>query len=148
MRFALLCETHCFSYIIVTNVFVLETKRIESTRSNFRPTHATHVANSNFEAELISKLLPTGTHLRKRAVATLSYSPESTLHPQAISALAFFAGLHKVDRENDKRASPSNPSSPWYMRSVSEGWHECTCHTYKIIAWAMTRSIRMRTWRE
>ena len=32
-------------------------ERIERVRSNFHPTHATHVANSDFEAELISKLL-------------------------------------------------------------------------------------------
>ena len=84
-------KTHCLSY---TNVFVLETKYIESVRSNFHPTHATHVAISNFEAELISKLLLTGTHLCNRVIATLSYSPESTLHPQVIYAIAFPAGLH------------------------------------------------------
>ena len=80
----------------MTNVFVLETKRVESTHSNFLPTHATHVANSDFEAELSSKLLLAGTHLRKWVVATLSYSPESTLHPQVIYmyTIAFSAGLH------------------------------------------------------
>ena len=40
-------------------------ERIERARSNFGPTHATCVANSHFEAELISKLLLTATHLRK-----------------------------------------------------------------------------------
>ena len=94
MLSALQRKTHCFSYTIVMNVFVLETKHIESARSNFRTTHATHVANSDFEAELIAKLLLTGTHLHKQAVATLSYSPESTLHPQVIYAIAFSAVLH------------------------------------------------------
>ena len=79
---------------------MLETKRIESARSNIRPTHATHVANSDFEAELILKLLLTGPHLRKRAVATLSYSPENTLHPQVIYAIAFSAGLYQIDKIN------------------------------------------------
>ena len=93
MRFALQRQTHCFSYTIATNVFAPETKRVESARSNFCPTHATRVANSNFEAELISKSLH-GTYLGKRVAATVSYSPESTLHPQVIYTLAFSAGLH------------------------------------------------------
>ena len=90
----------------MTNVFVLETKRVGSGRSNFRPTHATHVANSDFEAELISKLLLTGTNLRKRVVATLSYSSEITLHPQFIYAIAFSAGLN-------------TPSSPYVVHTFS-----------------------------
>ena len=59
-------------------------------------TFATHtqLATSDFQIELISRwLLLTGTHLRKRMVAiTLSYSPLSTLHPQVIYAITFFAG--------------------------------------------------------
>ena len=62
------------------------------------PAHtATHVGTSDFQAELLSKLLLTGTHLRKRAVATLSYSPASTLHPQVIYAIAFSAELNGVE---------------------------------------------------
>ena len=55
---------------------------------------ATYVATSDFPAELISELLFKGTHFCKQAVATLSYSPASTLHPQVIYAIAFSAGLN------------------------------------------------------
>ena len=62
------------------------------------PAHtATHVGTSDFQAKLFSKLLLIGIHLRKRAVATLSYSPTSTLHPQVIYAIAFFAGLNGAE---------------------------------------------------
>ena len=54
-------------------------ERFENTHSNFRPTqlhmYTTHVAPSDFQAEFLSKLLHTGTHLQKQAVATLSYTP-------------------------------------------------------------------------
>ena len=58
----------------------------EGVESAFKllPNTATHVATSNFQAEFCSKLLLTDTYLRKRAVATLSYSPASTLHPKVI----------------------------------------------------------------
>ena len=69
-------------------------KHVESARSNFRPTRATHVTNSDFEAKLISKLLLTGTRLRKQAVATPSYSLARILNPQVIYATAFSAGLN------------------------------------------------------
>ena len=42
----------------------------------------THIATNNFQAALTTKLLLTGTHLGKRVVAMLSYSPVSTLHAQ------------------------------------------------------------------
>ena len=58
---------------------------------------ATHVGTSDFQAELLSKLLLTGTHLRKRVIVTLSYSPVSTLYPQVIYAIAFSAGLNGVE---------------------------------------------------
>ena len=38
--------------------------------------------------------LETVTYLQKRAVATLSYSPASKLHPQVIYAMALSAGLN------------------------------------------------------
>ena len=38
---------------------------VESACSNFHPAHATHVVTSDFQAELISKLLLTCTHLRR-----------------------------------------------------------------------------------
>ena len=61
----------------------------------YPPHTATYVATSDFQTKLLSRLLLTGTHLRKRAVAiTLSYSPQSTLHPQVIYAIAFSAGLN------------------------------------------------------
>ena len=67
------------------------------------PHTVTHVATSNFQAELHSKLLLTGTHLRKWAVAMLSYSPASTLHPRVISALVVNSlQVRQVDKENDK----------------------------------------------
>ena len=56
------------------------------------PHTATHVATSDFQAALLSKLLVTGTHLQKRAVAMHSYSPVSTLHPQV---------RYANDKEND-----------------------------------------------
>ena len=55
---------------------------------------ATHVAISDFQTELLSRLLLKGIHLRKRMLARLSYSPVSTLHPQVIYAVAFSAGLN------------------------------------------------------
>ena len=73
----------------MTIVLVLETNALK-VRSNFRPPHATHVPNSVFEAELIPKMLLTGTHLRKRQY---SYSPASTLYPQVAYAVVFSAEL-------------------------------------------------------
>ena len=43
---------------------------VESARFKLPPNTATHVATSDFQAELLSILLLTGTHLRKWAVAT------------------------------------------------------------------------------
>ena len=56
---------------------------------------ATRVGTSDFQAEPLLKLLLTGTHLRKRAVAALSYSPASTLYPQVIHAIAFSAAKRR-----------------------------------------------------
>ena len=139
MRFAQLHKTHSFSYTIVTIVLVLETNAFK-----LPPHTATHVANSDFEAEISLKLPLTGTHLRKRAVATLAYSPESTLHPQVMYmyAIAFSAGLHQADKEINKRASPITPSNLWYTRSVSELWRHYTCHAYTINAWQRQPSMR------
>ena len=61
--------------------YIAGDERVENARSNFNPTQL-HVATSDFQTELLSRLLLTGTHLRKCAVATLSNSPASTLHPQ------------------------------------------------------------------
>ena len=58
------------------------------------PHTATHVSTSDFQAELVSKLLLTGTHLHKRTVAPLLYSPASTLHPKVIYKISFSAGLN------------------------------------------------------
>ena len=96
-------------FALVTNVLVLETNALKRT-FKLPPHTAISVATSNFQAELLSKLLLTRTHLQKWAVTTLSYSTVSTLHPQVIYAIAFSAGLNglqvdEVDRENDKRTS-------------------------------------------
>ena len=69
-------------------------ERVQNACSNCSPHTATYVATSDFQTELLSRSLLTGTHLQKQAVATLSYSPASMLHPQVISALAFSAGLN------------------------------------------------------
>ena len=62
------------------------------------PAHtATRVGTSDFQTEALSKLLLTGTHLRKGAVATLLYSHASTPLPQVMYALAFSAGLNGVE---------------------------------------------------
>ena len=53
-----------------------------------------HVATSDFQTQLLSRLPLTSTHLRKQAVATLSYTPTSKLHPQVIFTITFFAGLN------------------------------------------------------
>ena len=59
---------HCFYYS--NECFSPGDERVGSAHSNFHPTHATHVANSDLEAELILKLILTlvltRTHLRKR----------------------------------------------------------------------------------
>ena len=55
-------------------------KRVECA-FQLPPHTATHVATINFQAGFLSKLLFTGTHLRKRAVATLSYSPAKYATP-------------------------------------------------------------------
>ena len=70
-----------FSYTIVTNILALETNALKAWVKNPPHTDA-HVPTSDFQAELVMKFLLTGTHLQKRVVATLPYSPVSTLHPQ------------------------------------------------------------------
>ena len=74
-------------------------------------------ALSNFIPQRLSNRtsLKIATHLRKRVVATLSYSPVRTLCPQAIYAIAFSARLNGlqvdyVDKENNKRTSPCMPT--------------------------------------
>ena len=67
----------------------------EGVQSAFKlpPNTATHLTTSDFQTELFSKLLLTGTHLRtgrSRALVLTS----STLHPQIIYAIAFSAGLN------------------------------------------------------
>ena len=57
-------------------------ENIENKCSIFIPTQ------QNFSRDCYS------THLHKRAVATFSYSPASTLHPQVIYAISFSAGLN------------------------------------------------------
>ena len=71
-------------------------ERVGSKRSNFPPTHTTHVANKSFEAELILELLLTGTHLRKQQY---SYSPACTLHPQVAYAILFSAILNDLQAD-------------------------------------------------
>ena len=66
------------------------------THIQLYPHTATHVATSDFQTELLSRLLLTGTHLRKWAVAMLSYLPASMLYPQVIYAIAFSAGLNGI----------------------------------------------------
>ena len=44
-----------------------------------------------------ANLLLTGTHLRKWAVVSLSYSLASTLYPQVIYAIVFSAGLSGLE---------------------------------------------------
>ena len=85
------------------------------------PHTATHVATSIYQAELLSKLLLTGTYFRKRAVAMVSYSPTSTLYPQVLYAIVFPPGLNglqvdQVDRENNKRTLSYIPSRLYYTR--------------------------------
>ena len=63
-------------FALVTKVFVLETSTLKAHVQTSTP-QATHVDTSDFKGDLLSKLLLTGTHLRKRAVSTLSYSPAS-----------------------------------------------------------------------
>ena len=67
---------------------------VESALFKLPPHTATHVATCDFQAELLAKLLLTGTHIQKQGVATLSYSPASRLQPQVIYAIAFSAGLN------------------------------------------------------
>ena len=67
------------------------------TKSSTSKAEEHPILGAAYGPELVSKLLLTGTHLRKRAVATLSYSPASTLHPQVIYAIAFSAGLNGVE---------------------------------------------------
>ena len=114
-------------------------ERVQNARSYFSPDTATHVTISDFQAELFSILLLTGTHFRKWAVASLSYSPASKLHPQVIYAIVFSSRLNslqvdKVDKENDKRASPYFSSSLYYTQSVSKVWLNYMWHANTIIA--------------
>ena len=106
---------------------------VEKRTSKLHPHTATHVATVDFPTELLS-----GTYLRKRAVATLSYSPLSMLHPQVIYVIAYSAGLNgfevdQVDRENNKRTSPYTPSSLYCKCSVVHVWPDFTCPAHTII---------------
>ena len=89
-----------FSYTIVTIVLVLETNALKTSIQTSAPHNYTiDVATSKFQEELILKLLLTGIHLQKWAVAPLSYSPlsyspASRLHPKVIYTTAFSAGLN------------------------------------------------------
>ena len=76
------------------NTFWASDEHVEKMSSKFQPHITTHVATNEFQTELISRLLLTGTHLRKQAVATLSYSPANMLHPQDIYPIALSAGLN------------------------------------------------------
>ena len=72
-------------------------ERFESARSNFLPTQLhVQLQYEQFASRIPLKLLLTGTHLQKRAVATVSYTPASMLHPQVIYTIAFSAGLNGV----------------------------------------------------
>ena len=71
-------------FAIVTNVLVLETNMLKARVQTSVPHCYTCSYTSNFQAELLSNLLHTGTHLRKQVVAKILYSPERTLHPQVI----------------------------------------------------------------
>ena len=90
----------------MTNVLVLEMNTLKEYVETSTPHNYTcryHQFSSRASLEII-------THRQsplKTAVATLSYSPVSTLHPQVIYAIAFSAGLNDlqvdyVDKENDK----------------------------------------------
>ena len=68
---------------------------VENKCSNFSRAHV-QVATSNFQTELLLRLLLTGTHVWKRVVATLLYSPVCTLHPQVTYAIVFSAGLNSL----------------------------------------------------
>ena len=77
---------------MVRDALVLETNALKLPAHT--ATHV-HVGTSDFQPELLSKLLLIGTHLQKRVVATLSYSPMSTLHPQV--TIVFSTGLNGVE---------------------------------------------------
>ena len=106
----------------VTNALMLETNASKTRVETSATTHATHVPNSDFEEELISKLLLICTHLRKRCavlVLTCEYA-----HPQVAYAIAFSAGLncfqvHYVGKENDKRTSPYTSCSLTLLHAFS-----------------------------
>ena len=89
-------KTHSFSYTIRMNVLVLETNALKSRVEPSSP-HSYKCRYERFSTRTSVEIaILTGTHLRKRAVATLSYSPESTLHPRVIYAIAFSARLNGV----------------------------------------------------
>ena len=86
-------------FALVTNVLVLETNTLKARVQ----TSAQHSYTCSYSVPAIFKqnfsrncYILTGTHLRKRVVATLSYSPASTLHPQVIYTIAFSAGLNSL----------------------------------------------------
>ena len=94
-------------FALVMNALVLEKNVFKVRVQTLTPPHAhahTHlhtcmysVATSDFQTELLSKLLLIGTHLQKWAVAImLLYSPPSTLHPQVIYTITFSTGLNSL----------------------------------------------------
>ena len=89
--FCAIVQSAFFLLCKVTKVLVLETNALKEPVQTSAP-HS--YACSNFQAELLSKLLLIGTHLRKRAASMLSYLPASSLHPQVIYSVAFSAGLN------------------------------------------------------
>ena len=115
----------------MTNAFLAGDERLVLEMNPFKLqppfTHtATYVATSDFQTELFSKLVLTGTHLRKRVIDIIFYTIE------------FSAGLNslqvdKVGRQNDKQTSPYTPTSLYCMYSVVQVWPDFTCHTHTII---------------
>ena len=81
------------SFALVTDTCVLEMNELKRM-FKLQPHTVTHVATSDLQTELLSTMLLTGTHLRKRAMAMLFYSHASTLYPQVMYAIAFSAGLN------------------------------------------------------
>ena len=84
------------------SIRVYTTSEIEPVRidSNLRPSvNGLLVLEMNSLKARVQTSAPhsyllTDTHLRKWAVATLSYSPKSTPHPQVIYTIALSAGLN------------------------------------------------------
>ena len=59
----------------MTNVLAQETKALKARVKTSAPHSYTCSYTSDFKAELVTKLLLTGAHLRKRAVPMFSYTP-------------------------------------------------------------------------